>query len=57
MPQPQVRPDVRAFLDMLAANARPALTADRIAQSRDVPAAGVARLALRDRPASLPVIF
>lgn len=57
MPQPQVRPDVRAFLDMLAANARPALTADRIAQSRDVPAAGVARLALRDRPASRPVVF
>lgn len=43
---PQVRPDVRAFLDMLAANPRPAMTADMIAQIRSLPADGMARLDL-----------
>jgi acetyl esterase len=32
-----IRPDVRAFLDMMAANPRPAFTADFIAQIRNMP--------------------
>jgi acetyl esterase len=37
MTAPFVRPDVRAFLDMMAANPRPAFTAEFIAQVRNMP--------------------
>ena len=37
MTEPFVRPDVRAFLDMMAANPRPAFTAEFIASIRNVP--------------------
>jgi acetyl esterase len=37
MTEPYVRPDVRAFLDMMAANPRPAFTAEFIAQVRNMP--------------------
>lgn len=37
MTEPFVRPDVRAFLDMMAANPRPAFTAEFIAQIRQMP--------------------
>ncbi|CAN7304131.1 alpha/beta hydrolase [Phenylobacterium sp. LjRoot225] len=44
MTEPFVRPDVRAFLDMLKANPRPAMTAETIAAMRPMAPAGMAML-------------
>lgn len=46
MTEPYVRPDVRAFLDMLAANPRPEFTAAFLAQVRQMPADAMAALDL-----------
>ena len=46
MSQPFVRPDVRAFLDMMAANPRPAFTAELLAQIRTMPIDAMASLDL-----------
>lgn len=44
MTEPFVRPDVRAFLDLLAAHPRPAFTNDTIAELRPLAAPGMAML-------------
>jgi acetyl esterase len=46
MTQPYVRPDVRAFLDMMAANPRPVFNDELIAQIRQMPADAMAGLDL-----------
>jgi acetyl esterase len=44
MTEPFVRPDVRAFLDMLKANPRPKMTAETVAAMRPMAPAGMAML-------------
>src|SRR5205823_1867265 len=44
MTEPYVRPDVRAFLDVLKANPRPILTGENIAAMRPMAPAGMAML-------------
>jgi acetyl esterase len=46
MTEPYVRPDVRAFLDMMAANPRPAFTAEFLASIRGISMASMASLDL-----------
>jgi hypothetical protein len=44
MNEPFVRPDVRAFLDALKVNSRPAMTAENIAAMRPLARQGMALL-------------